>query len=286
MKSNFFRALAVLSLVLFTTGPGSHATTTIYSLNSSGFPGGVFNGVDGWVQSEANFSEDSPRSYVQPFSGGVTGFSVGGFYDTEPFTGGDRMSLLRSLGGQLARGAGLGVSFQLLDSEVLLNPASPGEGYFDTDRNQFSLGFRDLVSVVFRPVSQSADPGTDAARWNPFISVGGELRPFAGAQLQEDGLYSLNLSITSVTNGLNYIATLTDLAGTSLASSGAIPGSSTLDPLTDAEVAWILSGGEADGLGSNVIAISSMAVTVPEPSLSVLCVAALLPFFSLRRRQC
>ena len=67
--------------------------------------------MDGWSQSESNFSIEYPRSYVQPFSGGVTGFSVGGFYDTEPFTGGNRLAVSRSIGGHGARGAFLEVAF-------------------------------------------------------------------------------------------------------------------------------------------------------------------------------
>ena len=279
------RIAAFFSVLCWLGGSEAQATTTVFPLNASGSSGSVFDGVDGWAQSEANFSSEYPRSYVQPFSGGITGFSVGGFYDTEPFTGGDRLSVFRSVGVHDARGAGLEVAFQLQDSEVLIDPGSPAAGYFDTDRNQFSVGFRNLVSVVFEPTTQSADPASEAAAWNPFVSVGGELRAFAGAQLQEDGLYTLDLSVTSVSNGLNYVATLTDLGGTALASSGTIPGTSATDPLPAVEVGWGLSGNEADGLGSNSIAISAMTVTVPEPSATMLCLAALVPFLGLRRRK-
>ena len=284
LRNQLARISAVLSVGFSLGGATAHASTTVYSLNSAGLPGGVFDGVDGWSQSEANFSIEYPRSYVQPFSGGVTGFSVGGFYDTEPFTGGNRLAVSRSIGGHGARGAFLEVAFQLRDSEVLINPGNPGEGYFDTDRNQFSLGFSDLVSVVFQPVSQSADPSSDAAAWSPFISVGGGQEAFAGAQLQEDGFYTLGISLTGFSNGLRYAATLTDLGGTSLLSSGVIPGTSLSDPLPEVEVGWSLSGNEADGLGSNSIAISSLIVTVPEPSLPALCLVALLPLICFRKR--
>ncbi|MCH2332094.1 MAG: hypothetical protein MK312_11260, partial [Roseibacillus sp.] len=82
---------------------GTHFST--YSLNATRSSGEVDNGVDGWAQSEANYSADYPRAYIQPFSGGVTGFAVGGFYDTEPFTGGDSLTVSQSLGGRLASGA-------------------------------------------------------------------------------------------------------------------------------------------------------------------------------------
>ena len=285
LSKRFLTAFLVLPGAVLLGAAKTGATTTVYTLSVSGAAGDVFDGVDGWSQSEANFSSEYPRSYVQPFSGGVTGFSVGGFYDTEPFTGGNSMSVFRSVGVHDARGAGLEVAFQLQDSEVLADPGNPGGGYFDTDRNQFSLGFQDLVSVVFQPSGQSADPSSDTAAWNPFVSVDGELRAFTGARLQEDGLYTMDLSVTSVANGLNYVATLTDLGGTSLTSSGSIPGTSASDPLPAVEVGWGLSGSEADGLGSNSIAISSMSVTVPEPSLPLLCLAALVPLLGLRRRR-
>jgi len=284
LSKRFLTAFLVLPGAVLLGAAKTGATTTVYTLGVSGAAGDVFDGVDGWSQSEANFGSEYPRSYVQPFSGGVTGFSVGGFYDTEPFTGGNSMSVFRSVGVHDARGAGLEVAFQLQDSEVLVDSGNPGGGYFDTDRNQFSLGFRDLVSVVFQPSGQSADPAADAAAWNPFVSVDGELRAFTGARLQEDGLYTMDLSVTSVANGLNYVATLTDLGGTSLTSSGSIPGTSASDPLPEVEVGWGLSGSEADGPGSNAVAISSMTVTVPEPALPLLCLAGLIPLLGLRRR--
>ena len=94
----------------------------LYTLNATGSSGEVFNGVDGWSQSEANYSENYPRAYIQPFSGGVTGFAVGGFYDTEPFTGGNALTISQTLVGNLARGATLNATFQMQDSSVLNDP--------------------------------------------------------------------------------------------------------------------------------------------------------------------
>ena len=106
--------------------------------------------------------------------------------------------------------------------------------------------------------SQSADPVIDTALWNPFISVGGELVPITGAQVQEGGAYTFSVSLTSSAVGLNYNASLTDLGGTSIPSSGSIPGASPTDLLTSVDVGWSLAGTEVDGLGSNSIAISSL----------------------------
>ena len=261
-----------------------HAST-IYSLNASGFIGGVFNS-DGWTQSEANFSPDNPRAYVQPFSGGVTGFAVGGFYDTEPFaSGSSTLTLSRALaGGSGARGASLNAVFQMQDSSVLNNPADPASGYFDVDRNQFSVGLGNLVSLVLRPVAQSSDPGNDNAVWNPFLAVGNELRPFTGAQIQEGGAYTFSLSLNSFTSGLNYNASLTDLGGTFITASGSIPGAAATDSLTTADVGWSLAGTEVDEWGSNSIAISALAVSIPEPSSALLSLIAFLPLALLRRR--
>ena len=261
-------------------------SSTIYSLNGAGFSGAPFNGIDGWTQSEPNFSSQNPRAYVQPFSSGVTGFAVGGFYDTEPFTAVNGFAASRSLaGGYGARGAGLNVAFQMQDSSVLVDPSDPASGYFDVDRNQFSVGLGNLASLVLRPGSQSADPANSNAVWNPFLAVGGELRPFTGAQIQEGGNYTFSLSLTSLTSGLNYNSALTDLGGTSILASGSIPGASATDLLSSIDVGWVLDGTEVDGLGSNAIAISALSVTIPEPSSSFLLLTALLPFVIARRRR-
>ena len=236
---------------------------TSYSLNTTGSSGEVLNEVDGWSQSEANFSEDYPRAYIQPFSGGVTGFAVGGFYDTEAFTGGDSLTVSQSLGGRLASGTTLNATFQMQDSSVLIDPTDAASGYFDVDRNQFSIGLGGIVSLVLQPASQSSDPGNDIALWNPFISVGGELRPITGAQVQEGGSYTFSVTLTSSASGLDYNASLTDFGGTSISSSGSIPGSSATALLTTADVGWSLAGTEVDGLGSNSIAISSFSVSIP-----------------------
>ncbi|MCH2332095.1 MAG: hypothetical protein MK312_11265, partial [Roseibacillus sp.] len=146
------------------------------------------------------------------------------------------------------------------DSSVLIDPNDAASGYFDVDRNQFSIGLGGLVSLVLQPAAQSSDPENDTALWNPFISVGGELIPITGAQVQEGGSYTFRVSLSSSAGGLDYNASLTDLGGTSVLSSGSIAGSSATAFLTTADVGWSLAGTEVDGLGSNSIAISAFSV--------------------------
>ena len=83
------------------------------------------------------------------------------------------------------------------DSSVLNDPNDAASGYFDVDRNQFSIGLGGLVSLVLQPAAQSSDPENDTALWSPFISVGGELRPIVGAAVQEGGSYTFSVTLSS-----------------------------------------------------------------------------------------
>ena len=98
-KHLILSALVVVWVPLLAPQGQASGIYSTYSLNASGSSGEVFNGVDGWAQSEANYSANYPRAYIQPFSGGVTGFAVGGFYDTEPFTGGNTLTISQTLVG-------------------------------------------------------------------------------------------------------------------------------------------------------------------------------------------
>ena len=160
----------------------------------------------------------------------------------------------------MASGTTLNATFQMQDSSVLIDPNDAASGYFDVDRNQFSIGLGGIVSLVLQPASQSSDPGNDTALWNPFISVGGELRAITGAQVQEGGSYTFSVTLASSAGGLTYDASLTDFGGTAIVSSGSIPGASAADLLASVDVGWSLAGTEVDGLGSNSIAISSLSL--------------------------
>ena len=269
------------------------AVSTLYSLNVPGSSGDVFDGVDGWTQSEANFSALHPRSYVSEFSDGalrVTGFSLGGYYDTEPLSSAsNNITVSQGLpGNHGAAGAVLTADFQLLDSHHLNDPTNAGSGYFDTDRNLFSLGLSGLVTVVFKPIAQSASPGTNDATWHAHLSIGGSTNPTHFAVVQESGLHHLELSMTArnLTN-LSYVARITDGHGSSESATGILVGANGT-PLSNIAVGWGVDGSEGqrlDVLGSNSIAISALTVTIPEPSSSSLLLAGVGALLFLRRRR-
>ena len=272
---------------------GSGVVSTVYSLNVTGSSGDVFDGVDGWAQSEPNFSALHPRSYVSEFSDGalrVTGFSLGGYYDTEPLSSAsNHITVSQGLpGNHGAAGAVLRADFQLLDSEHLNDPTNSGSGYFDTDRNLFSLGLSGLITVVFKPIAQHASPGSDTATWHAHLSIGGSTNPTHFAVVQESGLHTLELSLTArnLTN-LAYLARITDGNGDSWSAEGVLAGANgTL--LGDIAVGWGADGSEGqrlDTLGSNSIAISALSVTIPEPSSSSLLLAGVGALLFVRRRR-
>ena len=272
---------------------GSGVVSTVYSLNVTGSSGDVFDGVDGWAQSEPNFSALHPRSYVSEFSDGalrVTGFSLGGYYDTEPLSSAsNHITVSQGLpGNHGAAGAVLTADFQLLDSHHLNDPSDPGSGYFDTDRNLFSLGLSGLITVVFKPIAQHASPGSDTATWHAHLSIGGSTNPTHFAVVQESGLHTLELSLTArnLTN-LAYLARVTDGNGDSEFVRGVLAGANGT-ALGDVSVGWGVDGSEGqrlDTLGSNSIAISALSVTIPEPSSSSLLLVGMGALLFVRRRR-
>ena len=96
----------------------------------------------------------------------------------------------------------MNATFQMQDSSVLNDPNDAASGYFDVDRNQFSIGLGGVVSLVLQPVSQSSDPDNNNAEWDPFLLVGGELRPIVGAAVQEGGSYTFSVTLSSSAGGL------------------------------------------------------------------------------------
>ena len=286
--------VSLLALSQFSEGSG---VIPLYSLNVPGSSGDVFDGVDGWTQSEANFSALHPRSYVSEFNVGgsltINGFSLGGYYDTEPLTSpSQQISVAHALPGPNgvvgAVGSTLTADFQLLDSEHLNDPTDSGSGYFDTDRNLFSLGLSGLVTVVFKPMSQHASPGSHDASWSAHLSIGGSTNPTHFAVVQENGLHTLELALTARNlTDLRYAVQITDGNNHSESATGVLAGANG-QPLGNVAVAWGVDGSEGlrvDPLGSNSIAISVLGVTVPEPSSSSLLLTGVGALLFLRRRR-
>lgn len=245
---------------------------------------GPVGGVDGWEQSEANFSDafgDYPRSWVSDFSGGVQGFAVGGYYDTFDPTSGSSISVSQSLSGLLQGNANLQVDLALIDSDD-----------FDEDRNRFSFGFYDssnaeIVSLVFRPVSQSPSPGSENAFWNVHASVQGVLNPSAFAAVSEGATYTvgLNLSASSLNDGeIDFFGSVSSGGGTESSYSDSFVASSS-DAVAGLQVVWAADGtesvAEGSNFGSNYVAVSSLTA-VPEVSSSLLL---LLTSLGLLRRK-
>lgn len=282
--------MKLTSVVLFATLASAQAA--VYTMNLGAAPGqSPIDGVDGWVQSEANFvdGEVYPRSFVHQI-GSSSALALGGYYDSEPPTVGSGVSVSRQLTSLGLNYSTLSLDFTIQDSITSYPDLVPG----DVDRNRFSIGFFDnsgdeLINLVFSPNSQSTDPsGATNASWNMIVSSGGVGGAAFGAVLEGSltlgGVYSLslvtvpsatagaidyNLSIVSGLNTQNTSGTLAGLAG---------------EQIDRLKIGWESAGTEVDGLGSNFIALNNVVVAVPEPSGLVLCLISSLPLFMRRRR--
>lgn len=266
---------------LFLAAFVASSEAAVYTLDLSGAdPQSPVDGVDGWVQSEPNFvdGEVYPRAFVHQL-GSSPALALGGYYDSEPASLGSSINISQQVSGLGFNASSLNLDFSLIDSED-----------FDVDRNQFSIGFFDssgdeLISLVFRPTSQSGTPELTTATWNMYISSGGVLGPAFGAVLEGDaisgGVYSLSLmTVPSGGGGVGYNVSVSS----SLNSQGT---SGTLAGLGGAQIDSVRLGWEEDGsetFGSNFLAVAGLTVAVPEPSSLLLGLGAMLPL-ALRRRR-
>jgi hypothetical protein len=270
------------------------AQAAVYTMNLGTAPDqSPANGVDGWVQSEANFvdgdNEVYPRSFVHSI-GSSNAIALGGYYDSEPSTApGTAISISRQLTSLGLNESNLSLDFSIQDSITEYSDGFPG----DVDRNRFSIGFFDssgdaLINLIFSPNSQSTDPSAQTnATWNMLISSGANsFAPF-GAVFEGDptlgGVYSLSLSTTESATAGAVDFNLSIFSGSNVQNtSGTLAGraGSQIDRLT---VGWDVAGDETDGLGTNFIAFNNVAV-VPEPSGLVLCMVSSLPLLMRRRR--
>lgn len=282
--------MKLTSILLF--GTLASAQAAVYTMNLGTAPyRSPIDGVDGWVQSEANYvdGEVYPRSFVHEI-GSSRALALGGYYDSEAPSGlGPGVSVSRQLISLGLNHSTLALDFTIQDSITSYPDSFPG----DVDRNRFSIGFFDnsgdeLINLIFSPNSQSTDPSNATATWNMFVSSNGVGAAAFGAVFEGSpslgGVYSLslttvpsatagavdyNLSVFSAENTFNTSGTLAGLAG------------AQIDRL---KVGWEEAGTEVDGLGSNFIALKGVVVAVPEPSGLALCLISSLPLFIRRRR--
>jgi len=248
----------------------------VYTMNLTGAASqSPADGVDGWVQSEPNYvdGEVYPRSFIHQL-GSSPALALGGYYDSEAGSG-STIYMSQDVSPMYFRAASLGLNFSLIDSDPI-----------DADRNQFSIGFYDgsgneLISLVFRPTSQSATPDITTATWGTYLSSGGVLGPAIGGVFEGDavsgGVYSLLLTTVPVSGGgVGYNVNL-----------GGQTTTGTLSGMGGAQIETVRLGWTSDAgetFGTNFLAVSNMVVSVPEPSSALLGMAALLPL-ALRRRR-
>lgn len=171
-------------LLLFALGTMPAAFGSVYVSDFSGANvGDPLNGVDGWVQSYPNPTDDTnPLTWINLLDGEKAG-SIGAYYD-EPT--GDSYNVFRTVGGNVV-GSTLTMDFGLMDST---------NEY--PDRNNFSIsildgGFSEVFSLNFTATAQSYDPESNDHQWNVSWSSGGVTSaPFAG--VLEGGAYTYDVS--------------------------------------------------------------------------------------------
>lgn len=284
-----------LTSVLLAFASLASANAAVYTMDLGTAPSqSAIDGLNGWTQSEPNFSadgEDYPRSFVHQL-GTSSALALGGYYDSNPPEGaGPGISVSQQMTSLGLNYTTLSLDFTIQDSITAYPDSFPG----DVDRNRFSIGFfgnsgDELINLVFSPNSQDADPSATTATWNMFVSSGGVGGAAFGAVFEGDplmgGIYSLSLiTVPSATSGaVDYSITVSSSVNSFTSSSGTLAGlaGAQVDRLT---VGWEDAGAEVDGLGSNFIAVNNLVVGVPEPSALLLCLMSSLPLVVRRRRR-
>lgn len=280
----------VSSLLVLTCVSGYSA---IYTMNLGSSPQSTpIDGLDGWVQSEPNYSdgETYPRSWVQ-ISNSSRWLALGGYYDSElPVVPASGVSVSRGVSSIGLNYSSLSLAFAMVDSITRY----PDEFPADVDRNRFSIGLfnaagTELVSVVFVPNSQSGDPSGELASWNMHVSSGGvQIAPAFVAVLEGlqstgqgysmllttnpgavPGSVDFGLSVSSETNTVSTSGSLAGLAG---------------QQISQVRIGWGIDGAEVDGLGSNFLMTSDLTLSIPEPSALIFCLCSVLPLALMRRR--
>lgn len=276
--------MKAISTLLLTGVLPLHAAVYVMDFSGAG-AGTPVDGLDGWVQSEANYEdiEVYPRSFVSSLDSSPS-LAIGGYYDTEDptnYNGEDPRSI--TIGREVS---GVGLN----RSDLQLNFAITDSSSFDVDRNSFTVGYFnpvgvELFSLVFRPGSQSADPENETALWNVHWLSGGNLSAAFAAVIEGSaalgGIYSLSL-VTNELSGGDVGFQVSVSGANSFHQQGTLTGLAGED-IAEVRIGWHSDEGET--LGSNFLEVGSMVVSVPEPSAALLLFSALMPALVRRRRD-
>jgi hypothetical protein len=279
MNSVHFIASAALGFCCFSAQAAS------YTSDFSGLSvGGSLAGVDGWQQSEANYSEDGsdyPWAFgteIQPLTGpNRPAAAVGGYYNTDPAVAG-RFYASHTI--SLTPGMLFSLNFAMIDSKSF----EFGGAFFGGERNSFQVGFYDGVyevfSLVFDPNVDPDEPNAELNpndTWNVSASSGG-IKSTASMAILESQVYGLKLSLVPNGANLDYRFSLT--GNNTLSSSGSLGG------LAMAEINELRVGIDplGDQYGTNHLVFEGATEVIPEPS-SLFLLAAAAGGMALRRRR-
>jgi hypothetical protein len=280
MKRTFFITSLAVGLLSFS----AHAASFTYVSDFSGLGVDVpLDGIDGWQQSEPNFSEEFPRAFGAQISIGGTfrpAAAIGGYYDPFPAEDG-RFYIYHTL--SLSQGMSFSMNFALLDSVGYTDPDDANSPIYGLERNPFEIGFyngnTEVFSLVFDP-----NPGPDSEEnpddtWNVSISSRGVKSLQPSMAIFETQLYALNLSLTPNDSDLNYWFSLTST--NTMSSSGILSGIGG-DQITEMRIG--IDPDPTSGFyGTNLLVFEGITA-VPEPS-SVLLLGSAAACFVLRRRR-
>lgn len=251
--------------------------------------GSPLNGVDGWQQSSPNDGVDYPWAFGAEVDGSPAG-AIGGFYNTTPPAGAGGFHAYHAL--SFSTGMSFTIQFAMIDSV----PFDDGTGtLYGAERNRFSIGFYnssglELLSLMFDPNVDTENPdpvanGFDS--WNVSTSSNG-IQTGPTMAVYENSVYSLNLVMRPVAGNMNFNYSL---LGTNTQSAGGVLtglGDETITEMRMGITATDAGNGNGNQLGTNYLAFTGTAVTVPaavpEPS-SLMFFSCTLGGLALRRRR-
>lgn len=281
------RHFPILSLVITSLAVCSASASTYIADFSSLSPGEPLVGVDGWTQSHANFDDGEvyPWAFGQTLDG-IPAASIGGFYNTDPPTGGNfyashTLSLVGSMYFEMR--------FSMTDSL----PFDFDGVMYGGERNKFTVGFHtstgaELFGLAFDPNIdlENPDPVTNLNNtWNVSSSSAG-VQSAATMAIIESSPYLLRVSLTPKAGDLNFSYSLSN-SQYNRSASGVLVG------LTPIEISELRIGITAtdDGLGNgpqfgtNFLTFGGAGAAIPEPSSLLLFSLTVGGLTFLRKRR-